>query len=47
VRRVSRAAGRARLVSGSDLRDFTGGAAPVTDATAQSAPRPPPDLFRR
>ena len=47
VRRVSRAAGRARLVSGDDLRDFTGGAAPVTDATAQSAPRPPPDLFRR
>ena len=47
VRTVSRAAGRARLVSGEDLRDFTGGAAPVTDATAQSAPRPPPDLFRR
>lgn len=47
VRTVSRAAGRARLVSGDDLRDFTGGAAPVTDATAQSAPRPPPDLFRR
>ena len=47
VRRVSRAAGRARLVSGPDLRDFTGGAAPVTDATARSAPRPPPDLFRR
>ena len=47
TRHVSRAAGRARLVSGEDLRDFTGGAAPVTDATAQSAPRPPPDLFRR
>lgn len=47
VRTVSRAAGRARLVSGDDLRDFTGGAAPVTDATARSAPRPPPDLFRR
>lgn len=47
VRRVSRAAGRARLVGGDDLRAFTGGAAPVTDATAQSAPRPPPDLFRR
>lgn len=47
VRRVSRAAGRARLVSGDDLRAFTGGAAPVTDATARSAPRPPPDLFRR
>lgn len=47
VRTVSRAAGRARLVSGAGLRAFTGGAAPVTDATAQSAPRPPPDLFRR
>ena len=47
VRTVSRAAGRARLVCGDDLRDFTGGATPVTDATAQSAPRPPPDLFRR
>lgn len=47
VRTVSRAAGRARLVSGDDLVAFTGGAAPVTDATAQSAPRPPPDLFRR
>jgi spermidine synthase len=47
VRTVSRAAGRARLVSGSALQDFTGGAAVVTDATARSAPRPPPDLFRR
>ncbi|MEX2290101.1 MAG: fused MFS/spermidine synthase [Mycobacteriales bacterium] len=47
TRTVSRAAGRARLVSGNDLRDFTGGAAPVTDATARSVPRPPPDLFRR
>ena len=47
TRTVSRAAGRARLVTGDALRDFTGGAAVVTDATAQSAPRPPPDLFRR
>ncbi|MGI8537005.1 MAG: spermidine synthase [Mycobacteriales bacterium] len=47
VRRVSRAAGRARLVTGDDLRDFTGGAAAVTDATTRTAPRPPPDLFRR
>ena len=47
VRRVSRAAGRARLVGGDALRDFTGGAKPITDATARSAPRPPPDLFRR
>jgi len=47
TRTVSRAAGRARLVSGEALRDFTGGATVVTDATARSAPRPPPDLFRR
>lgn len=47
VRRASRAAGRARLVTGDELRDFTGGAAAVTDATARSSPRPPPDLFRR
>jgi hypothetical protein len=47
VRTVSRAAGRARLVSGNALRDFTGGAAVVTDATARSAPQPPADLFRR
>lgn len=47
TRTTARAAGRARLVSGEALRDFTGGAAPITDATARSAPRPPPDLFRR
>ena len=47
VRRASRAAGRARVVTGADLRAFTGGAAPITDATARSAPRPPPDLFRQ
>ena len=47
ARRAARAAGRARVVTSDDLVAFTGGAAPVTDATAQSAPRPPPDLFRR
>ena len=47
VRRAARAAGRARVVSGDDLVQFTGGAPAVTDATARSAPRPPPDLFRR
>lgn len=46
VRRAARAAGRARVVDGEDLRAFTGGAAAVTDATAQEAPRPPADLFR-
>ena len=47
ARRAARAAGRARVVSGDDLTAFTGGAAAVTDATARSAPRPPPELFRR
>ena len=47
ARRAARAAGRARVVDGDDLVAFTGGAAPVLDATARSAPRPPPDLFRR
>lgn len=47
TRRAARAAGRARVVSGQDLTAFTGGAAPVSDATARSAPRPPPELFRR
>lgn len=47
TRRASRAAGRARVVTGDALRDFTGGAPAITDATARSAPRPPPDLFRR
>lgn len=47
TRTAARAAGRARVVSGDDLVAFTGGAAAVLDATARSAPRPPPDLFRR
>ena len=47
LRTTRRAAGRARVVHGEDLHAFTGGAPPVTDATARSAPRPPPDLFRR
>jgi spermidine synthase len=47
TRRASRAAGRARLVTGDELQIFTDGAAPITDATAREAPRPPPDLFRR
>lgn len=45
-RRAARAAGRARLVDGDALVEFTGGASPVTDATAAAAPRPPADLFR-
>jgi spermidine synthase len=47
VRRASRAAGRARVVTGEDLVQFSGGAGAVTDASARAAPRPPPDLFRR
>jgi spermidine synthase len=46
VRVASRAAGRARVVSGDDLVAFAGGAQAVTDAKARSAPRPPADLFR-
>lgn len=45
--RTARAIGRARVVSGNDARDFTGGARPVTDATAANAPSPPADVFSR
>lgn len=45
--RTARAVGRARLVTGEDLRALLGGALPVTDATARAAPRPPADLFHR
>ncbi|MFF9481183.1 spermidine synthase [Streptomyces sp. NPDC014733] len=34
-----------RVEHGRALRDFTGGAAPVTDATAVASPQPPPDAF--
>lgn len=47
IPRSTRAIGRARVVSGNDVRDFTGGAKPVTDATAAQAPAPPPDVFKR
>ena len=47
ARRSARAIGRARVVSGDDVRDFTGGAKAVTDTTAADSPRPPPDVFRR
>jgi hypothetical protein len=46
-RLAARAVGRARVLSGDAVRDFTGGAKPVTDATAADAPVPPADLFRR
>lgn len=37
----------ARLLTGDDLRDFIGGAAPVTDESAVASPAPNPDLFDR
>lgn len=45
--RAARVIGRARVVWGDDVRDFTGGAKPVTDATADHSPAPPPDVFTR
>jgi spermidine synthase len=36
----------ARVEHGRSLRDFTGGAAPVTDAAAVASPAPPPSVFR-
>ncbi|MGW2208172.1 spermidine synthase [Streptomyces sp. NPDC001781] len=36
----------ARLEHGLRLRDFTGGAAPVTDTSAVASPAPPPSVFR-
>jgi SAM-dependent methyltransferase len=46
-RRAARAVGRARVVSGRAVRNFAGGARPVTDATATAAPLPPPSVFDR
>ncbi|WP_371671288.1 fused MFS/spermidine synthase [Streptomyces sp. NBC_00289] len=36
----------ARVEHGSTLKDFTGGAVPVTDAAAVASPAPPPSVFR-
>ncbi|MCX4908459.1 spermidine synthase [Streptomyces sp. NBC_00878] len=36
----------ARVEHGKVLRDFTGGATPVTDAAAVASPAPPPSVFR-
>lgn len=35
-----------RVEHGRSLKDFTGGAAPVTDAAAVASPAPPPSAFR-
>ena len=37
----------ARVEHGRDLERFTGGARPITDATAEDSPLPPADLFGR
>ena len=47
AQRAARAVGRARVLAGDAVRDFCGGAAVVTDATATRAPLPPPGVFRR
>lgn len=35
-----------RVEHGHALTDFTGGAVPVTDASAVASPAPPPSVFR-
>ena len=44
-RRAARAAGTARVVSGTDLEDFAAGAPVATDAGGVVTPTPPPELF--
>ncbi|MFX4293336.1 spermidine synthase [Streptomyces bohaiensis] len=46
-RRVATDPQPARVVSGRELADLTGGAALVTDATAGASPPPPPGVFDR
>jgi spermidine synthase len=45
TRRVAADPFPARLLHGSDLDQFAGGAEPITDATAESSPLPPPEAF--
>jgi spermidine synthase len=45
TRRVAADPFPARLLHGSDLDRFVGGARPITDATAELSPQPPPDAF--
>ncbi|WP_030542337.1 spermidine synthase [Streptomyces albus] len=45
TRRVAGDPHPGRVEHGRALDDFTGGAAPVTDAAAQPSPAPPPDTF--
>ncbi len=46
TRRAASDPGPARVEHGRALTDFTGGAAPVTDAVAVASPAPPPSVFR-
>ncbi len=46
TRRVASDPHPGRVEHGRPLRDFTGGAAPVTDATAQDSPTAPAGVFR-
>jgi predicted O-methyltransferase YrrM len=45
TRRVAGDAFPARLLHGADLDRFVGGAKPITDATAEPSPQPPPEAF--
>jgi len=45
TRRVAADAFPARLLDGSDLDRFVAGARPITDATAEGSPPPPPEAF--
>ncbi|AVZ73198.1 spermine synthase [Streptomyces lunaelactis] len=46
TRRVASDPHPGRVEHGRELADFTGGAAPVTDASAKPSPAPPPAVFR-
>ncbi|CAL9423306.1 spermidine synthase [Streptomyces sp. enrichment culture] len=46
TRRVAGDPHPGRVEHGRALADFTGGAAPVTDASAKASPQPPPSVFR-
>ncbi|WP_370419389.1 spermidine synthase [Streptomyces sp. QH1-20] len=45
TRRAASDPNQGRVEHGRALADFTGGAAPVTDAAARPSPAPPPDAF--
>jgi hypothetical protein len=45
TRRVAGDPFPARLLHGTDLDRFVGGAKPITDATAEQSPQPPPEAF--